>query len=1048
VQDLAACIVRVCAPNGENLGTGFVVSDRLAVTCAHVVELCGAGPGDPVRIVFHTNGQYCQAQILSDYWRSPDGDDVVVLRLLPESELVLQGIVPARLGSARHCNGHDMRALGFPPLEGGYDVAWAEGKLRGVVPHPAKQPMLQMRAEPIRQGMSGAPVLDLDTGRVVGVVKEYLADAPLEWATTADTLHDICPEIPLYPPQTVEDYLDAMHDYCANLPYLTLHDIRPPKTLDEVYVPLKAQPQPRKDESQTSEVLETSKVYRRAEPLSIAEVMRSRKQSHVLILGEPGAGKSSLLRQLAERAWNSPEKIGLDAPCLPILVPLRRLAGADGSLEKRLADALTGELALTQALPEGFFTEWPDQTDVRWLILLDALDEVPADERARLMQWLKGTLKSIGQSRIVITSRPSGYSVGELDDKLFGHYDLLSFTPEQTGEFAHKWLNEKADDFLRELDRVRAGELRGTPLLLTIAANVYLERGTLPERRSALYGQFVDIWLAEAEQRGLKAELGERMCKVAKFGLAKLALAMTEWSSQVLEEMTFKPFHEFWLAITAPSQVSQAMLEQVTTAYLRDALRLSDDEAEADGRKFVQVMARQSGVFTRRGEVYDFVHPTFREYLAAYALVHEFKHDDKYDLEQACQRVMSHREEWSWREVVLFTLSILSDACQNDTVTTLVKRTWQEEDEKGLYFAGHVLAEQVKVDEDLSDGIIGGLLARAREWQWYDMYQPASSNVFSVLSELHSYPRVGEGLLALAHDEKVEESARARAIEALGRLGRVDDLLALARNDKIGARVREYAAEMLSKLGDEAVPILLALARDAALELQTRMRAGEALGHLGRVDEAVSILLALARDEKMKTWQHEEVAKALGELGRADEAAQVWLTLARDEAVEVGVRIRAAESLGKLGRNEEAAPILLGVVGDVKVDWFERKDAVKVLSRLWRVDETELDPLVSRPHDKAEYGENRVHLAKVLGRLKHFNEAVHVLLSVVYDKEMARWVRADAAEALGHFADVHILAELEQIAQEDRSIYVRRAAQQAIEMIRRRAGEHDNKSPG
>ncbi len=39
----------------------------------------------------------------------------------------------------------------------------------------------------------------------------------------------------------VEEYLAAVREYCANLPYLTLHDIRPPKTLDEVYLPLKAQ---------------------------------------------------------------------------------------------------------------------------------------------------------------------------------------------------------------------------------------------------------------------------------------------------------------------------------------------------------------------------------------------------------------------------------------------------------------------------------------------------------------------------------------------------------------------------------------------------------------------------------------------------------------------------------------------------------------------------------------------------------------------------------------------------------------------------------------
>lgn len=50
---------------------------------------------------------------------------------------------------------------------------------------------------------------------------------------------------------------------------------------------------------------------------------------------------------------------------LLILVPVRRLAGADGSLEERLNCALTSELTLTQALPERFFTDWPDQIGAR-----------------------------------------------------------------------------------------------------------------------------------------------------------------------------------------------------------------------------------------------------------------------------------------------------------------------------------------------------------------------------------------------------------------------------------------------------------------------------------------------------------------------------------------------------------------------------------------------------------------------------------------------------------------------------------------------------------
>jgi hypothetical protein len=120
------------------------------------------------------------------------------------------------------------------------------------------------------------------------------------------------------------DYLAALRDYCANLPYLTLHDIRPPKTLDEVYVPLKARPQPRKDQDLTGPLARDLSGLERHEPLSISDVMRQREPPHVLILGEPGAGKSTLLRQLAEHAWDAPDKIGLDAPHLPILVPLRR----------------------------------------------------------------------------------------------------------------------------------------------------------------------------------------------------------------------------------------------------------------------------------------------------------------------------------------------------------------------------------------------------------------------------------------------------------------------------------------------------------------------------------------------------------------------------------------------------------------------------------------------------------------------------------------------------------------------------------------------------
>ena len=52
--DLTKGIVRIVKPDGSTAGTGFVVSDEgLIATCAHVVQLAGAGPGDTVQVSFH-----------------------------------------------------------------------------------------------------------------------------------------------------------------------------------------------------------------------------------------------------------------------------------------------------------------------------------------------------------------------------------------------------------------------------------------------------------------------------------------------------------------------------------------------------------------------------------------------------------------------------------------------------------------------------------------------------------------------------------------------------------------------------------------------------------------------------------------------------------------------------------------------------------------------------------------------------------------------------------------------------------------------------------
>jgi WD40 repeat protein len=199
--DLKAGIVRVIGPDGETVGTGFVVTDEgLIATCAHVVEAAGAGPGDTVRVAFHATGEEREAQVEPDWWRGPDAEDVAILRLdgpLPE------GVTSLPLGSSNGTSGHPFRTFGFPaarPEKG----MWGYGTIGDPVPDTTERDLLQLTgATEVTPGFSGAPVWHDDIGVVVGMVVSITRpDAYGRMVETAfiipvETLRDVCPALRL-----------------------------------------------------------------------------------------------------------------------------------------------------------------------------------------------------------------------------------------------------------------------------------------------------------------------------------------------------------------------------------------------------------------------------------------------------------------------------------------------------------------------------------------------------------------------------------------------------------------------------------------------------------------------------------------------------------------------------------------------------------------------------------------------------------------------------------------------------------------------------------
>lgn len=677
----------------------------------------------------------------------------------------------------------------------------------------------------------------------------------------------------------LQEYFLALREYCKNLPYLTLYGVRPHRRLDEVYVPLRVCPRPSERELVDRDAETKCRHLIGKQAFSIAEVLHKTESPHLLILGRPGAGKSTLLRQLAECAWDAPQAIGLEKPHLPMLVPLRALALANGALEERLATALKNTLPLMEVLPAGFFRAWSQQMEAPWLLLLDGLDEVPEDRCPALMQWLGGILTFIGDGRVLITARPSVYESEKWDKRLFSTYDIQPFTPEQTRTFAEKWLDEESPDFLNALQNVGNGVLSDTPLLLTIAARVYLKHkeetgvGSLPERRSQLYEEYINTWLREAELRGLRAELGNDVADVAKPALARLALAMTEY----------------------PEWVGEDALARVTAEYLSEELNLGRDRAMTAGCHFVKVMGRRSGIFLHTGQTYNWLHPTFREYLAAWAMNNHL-YQGKTFATVLGERFFSTK----WDESIIHLAGICDQP--NELVMWIAQQAVEKRRENAALLAYFCWREsKTTIRSEVRDVVVNALIIALQGSHPYERARAAWA-----LGKIGDSMAIDQLIVAL---QDPHATVREEAARALGKIGntRALEILITALGD-VDVGVRRMAALALGDIGDPSAvtPLITALGdRDWDLPYCAAI----SLVRIGK--PAVEPLIAVLEYKKQtasKTYKTRRTPT--GELVLELEEEK-WLELLDDVILNPDARKRwlAVRALGAIG-DSHALPAL------------------------------------------------------------------------------------------------------------------------------------------
>ncbi|GHH41648.1 hypothetical protein GCM10017774_36600 [Lentzea cavernae] len=332
-----------------------------------------------------------------------------------------------------------------------------------------------------------------------------------------------------------------------------------------------------------------------------------------VILGDPGAGKSTLVAKLAHDIAS--DRVAEAEGKVPFLLVLRNFSNAFRKGGEGLAFYLQQICAdpYNLTVPPGAIEYL--LSSGRAVVLLDGLDELVSPElRSNVVQLVDGFVSRYSHVPVVVTARLIGYADAPLASDSFSVGVVYQMTSGQVKEYAHKWFaldeatpvsdrGSMAESFLRESEQV--AELRANPLLLALLCAMYSSEHYIPRNLAQVYERcavmLFDRW---DSMRGIAIPLPFQ-------GRLRGAVQHLAWKLFSAEES------------------GKALPRRRIVRFLVEHLvakKFDEDEAIGTAEKFLEFCAGRAWILTDVGSTetepsYGFTHRTFLEFFAAEHLV-------------------------------------------------------------------------------------------------------------------------------------------------------------------------------------------------------------------------------------------------------------------------------------------------------------------------------------------------------------------------------------------------------------------------------------------
>jgi len=337
--------------------------------------------------------------------------------------------------------------------------------------------------------------------------------------------------------------------------------------------------------------------------LKIANIFKSDK--HLIILGDPGAGKSLLVKfVIVQLLKNDAGSIGLRqySNFIPFRIELRKYneVRENRSIVEYLTEILTKEYQTTIKVEHLAKLLETNQS----LIFFDGLDEIfNVSHKSKVKENIEAFSSMFPQSKSVVTSRFIGYHDIKFNSKKFDEFAIQNFKTDQINELVRKFYttqignsekrNKAISTCLSQIEKDVDDDLKSNPLIMTLILILSSNNIVIPDSKLEIYEACTKT-LVDSIDTKEKELTFEMPIKHKRLAFAHLAY----WQYESLTKN--KPVNYD----NAVKSISSFLIERGEETEFT--------EAEEKAKKFLEYAEKRSIYFED-----NFTHKTFLEYYTA-----------------------------------------------------------------------------------------------------------------------------------------------------------------------------------------------------------------------------------------------------------------------------------------------------------------------------------------------------------------------------------------------------------------------------------------------